>query len=79
MMQELYIILVGVVAIIIGWFTAIQSGKKQERNAQAKQALDDIRKAQQKVRDAQDKISKMDDDAVRGHAAARLRSGKPKG
>ena len=73
-MQDLYIILVGAAALVAGWFTAIQSGKKQERNAQAQQTLSEVRKAQEKVRYVKDKVDKMDDDAVRDHAASRLRA-----
>ncbi|MCX5592009.1 hypothetical protein [Alcaligenes endophyticus] len=64
---------IGALALIVGWFTAKQSGKSEARKeAELKQAKADIA-AMEIARDAVERIDRLDDDAVRDRARKRMR------
>ncbi len=64
---------VGLLALIVGWLTAKQSGKSEARKeAELKQAKADMA-AMEVARDAIEKIDRLDDDAVRERARKRMR------
>lgn len=64
---------VGLLALVVGWFTAKQSGKSEaRREADLKQAKADM-DAMEIARDAVERIDRLDDDAVRDRARKRMR------
>lgn len=59
-MNTLYLILSGLVALVVGYFTAKRQGRKEQKHEQEKQNI----KAKNKASEKQKEVNAFSDDAI---------------
>lgn len=69
-MNQLYIILAGLVALVAGWFTARRSGRKAEQADQLKREVD----ARDKADESDNEMDKLSNDDIRDRGSKWVRN-----